>query len=77
MSLTIVKTEIKNIQFVGSSAMLLALSNDRTFIVPLDKFQEIANLSVEDRENFEVIDGEHLSFLAIDEIYSLQELIGI
>jgi len=71
------QTSIKHIQFVGNSAMLLALSNDRTFIVPLDKFKQIANLSVEDRENFEVIDGEHLSFLAIDKIYSLQELIGI
>jgi len=71
------QAEINNIQFVGNSAMLLALSNDRPFIVPLDKFQEIANLSAKDRENFEVIDGEHLSFLAIDEIFSLQELIGI
>lgn len=70
-------TEIKNIQFVGIGAMLLALSNDRTLIVPLDKFHEIANLSVEDREDFEIINGEYLSFLAIDEIYSLQELIGV
>ncbi|MEJ7778084.1 MAG: DUF2442 domain-containing protein [Daejeonella sp.] len=77
MSVTTVRTEIKNIQFVGNSAMLLALSNDRTFIVPLDKFQEIANLSQKDREDFEVIDGENLSFLAIDEIYSLHELIGV
>jgi len=77
MSITTIKTEIKNIQFIGAGAMLLALSNDRTFIVPLDKFKEIAALSDEERENFEVIDGENLSFLAIDEIYSLQELIGI
>ena len=27
--------------------------------------------------HFEVIDGENLSFLAIDEVYSLQELIGV
>jgi hypothetical protein len=77
MSTTIVKAEIKSVQFVGISAILLSLSNDRTFIVPLDKFKKIADLTVEEREDFEVIDGEHLSFLAIDEIYSLQELIGI
>lgn len=77
MSITAVKTEIKSIQFVGNSAMLLSLSNDRTFIVPLDKFEAIAHLSTEDRYDFEVIDGENLSFLAIDEVYSLQELIGV
>ena len=77
MNITTLKTEIKNIQFVGDSAMLLALSNDRMFIIPLDKFKAIGNLSIEDREDFEVIDGENLSFLAIDEVYSLQELIGI
>lgn len=77
MSITAVRTEIKSVQFVGNSALLLALSNDRTFIVPLDKFPEIANLTPLDLEDFEVIDGENLSFLAIDEVYSLQELIGI
>ncbi len=35
--------EIKDIQFVGNSIMLLllSLSNDRTFIVSLDKFEAI------------------------------------
>lgn len=32
---------------------------------------------IKNREDFEVIDGENLSFLAIDEVYSLQELIGV
>ncbi|MBC7912531.1 MAG: hypothetical protein H7Y07_00275 [Pyrinomonadaceae bacterium] len=37
--------EIKSVQFTGSTAMLLFLTNDRTLIIPLDKFKEIAALS--------------------------------
>lgn len=69
--------EIKDLQFIGNSTMLLSLSNDRAFIVPLDKFKDIASLSEEQRKDFEVIDGENLSFLAIDEVYSLSQLIGL
>jgi hypothetical protein len=69
--------EIKDVSFVGNSAMLLSLSNDRTFIVPLDKFKEIEALSPEDKNDFEIIDGENLSFLALDEIYNIHELTGI
>ncbi|WP_423147593.1 DUF2442 domain-containing protein [Rubrolithibacter danxiaensis] len=69
--------EIKDVQFIGSSAMLLALSNDRTFIIPLEKFEDIAGLTPEEQKNFEIIDGDNLTFLAIDEIYNLHQLIGI
>jgi len=42
----------------------------------LDDFSDIAALSNQEREDFEIIDDEYLSFLAIDEIYSLKDLIG-
>jgi hypothetical protein len=77
MKIEVKNLEISNVQFIGSSALMLTLSNERTFIVPLDKFQEIAHLSLEERKNFEVIDGEYLSFLSIDEVYSIEDLIGI
>jgi hypothetical protein len=74
----IVKTpEIKSVQFIGNSAMLLFLTNDRTLIIPLDKFKEIASLSPAEKGDFEVIDGENLSFLALDEIYNIHDLIGL
>jgi hypothetical protein len=57
--------------------MLLSLSNDRTFILPLEKFKAIAELTDAQRKDYEVIDGENLSFLDLDEIYGLQELIGM
>ena len=75
-------TEIKNleitdVQFIGNNILLLSLSNERAFIVPLDKFKKIAALDSAQRKDFEVIDGENLSFLVIDEVYHINELIGI
>ncbi len=76
MITTVDKIGIKDVQFVGNSVMLVSLSNDRTFIVPLDSFQEIANLTIDEKKDFEIIDNENLSFLSIDAIYSIHQLIG-
>lgn len=68
---------IKNIEFINSSVLFVHLDNDRTFIIPLDKFPAIKNLSSKEKESFEIIDDKYLSFLAIDDIFSLEELIGL
>lgn len=68
--------EIRNIEFMNGSVMFIYLSNDRTFLVPLDQFPLIKKLNREQRADFEIIDGVHLSFLAIDDVYSLSQLIG-
>ena len=57
--------------------MFVHLDNDRTCIVPLDKFPAIQKLSTKQKQDFEIIDDNHLSFLALDEIFSMNELIGI
>ena len=76
--ITDVKTpEIRNIEFLNSSIMFVHLSNDRTFIIPLEQFPEIKALSPEQKREFEIIDGNNLSFLALDEVYSLSDLVGI
>ncbi len=76
--ITEIKTpEIRNIEFLNSSIMFVHLTNDRTFIVPLDQFQDIKALSFEQKKDFEIIDGTNLSFLALDEVYSLTDLMGI
>ncbi|MFP4342004.1 MAG: hypothetical protein ACLFQO_16270 [Cyclobacteriaceae bacterium] len=62
---------------MGNNLMFLHLSNERTVLVPLEKFQPIARLTSEERNDFEIIDNQYLSFLAIDEVYSVRELIGI
>ena len=46
------------------------------FSYPLNNFQ-IKALSSEQKKDFEIMDGINLSFLALDEIYNLSELIGI
>ncbi len=68
---------IRNIEFINSSIMFIYLDNDRTFIVPLDKFPAIQTLSAAQKKDYEIIDEHNLSFLAIDEIYSVNELIGL
>ncbi|MCD6013905.1 MAG: hypothetical protein K0Q79_3767 [Flavipsychrobacter sp.] len=75
--ITTASPTIRNIEFLNSSIMFVHLSNDRTFIVPLDQFEDIKALSPQQKTEFEIIDGTNLSFLTIDEVYSLSELIGI
>lgn len=61
-------TAIKNIEFIKSSILFVRLTNDRVFIVPLDKFPVIKNLSAEEKKAFEIIDEKYLSFLSIDDL---------
>ena len=74
---TSVLPSIRDVDFINSSIMFVHLDNDRTFIVPLDKFPPIQKLTKEQRNDFEIIDDNHLSFLAIDEIFSIQQLLGL
>ena len=67
---------IKNIEFINGTIMFVHLDSDRTFIVPLEKFPSIKNLSAEEKKSFEIIDDRYLSFLAIDDVFSVEELIG-
>ncbi len=68
---------ISKIDFMGNNLLFLHLTNERTVLVPLDKFKDMARLTPEQKADFEIIDSQYLSFLAIDEIYSLKDLIGI
>ena len=77
MTATSTLPAIRHVDFINSSIMFVHLDNDRTFIVPLDKFPDIKNLTEEQRMDFEIIDDNHLSFLALDEVYSITDLIGI
>lgn len=67
---------IISIDFIAKNILLLHLSNERVLFVPLDNYPEIFHLSDEHRKDYEIIDDQQLSFLAISEIYSLQELAG-
>lgn len=67
---------IISIDFIAKNILLLNLSNERVLFVPLDNYPEIYQLTEEQRKDYEIIDDQQLSFLAISEIYSLQELAG-
>ena len=77
MSTAIKAPGIKNIDFMNEHLMIIHLDNERTFIVPLAQFDAIKKLSKMERLEFEIIDDSYLSFLAIDHIYSINELLGI
>ena len=69
--------KINSVEFLNSTILFVHLNNDRTFLVPLDKFPAIKNLTDEQRKDFEITDNAHLSFLARDEVYSVNELLGL
>lgn len=77
MKSTLIYPSIKSVEFINGSVMFVHLDNDRTFIVPLEKFPAIQNLSSDEKKAFEIIDTKYLSFLSIDEVYSVEELIGL
>ncbi len=69
--------KLNAVEFLNSTVMFVHLDNDRTLLIPLDKFPATKALSTEQRKDFEIIDHAHLSFLAIDEVYSVNELLGM
>jgi hypothetical protein len=73
---TISLPAIRSIEFLNSSIMFVHLANDRTFLVPLDSFPSIRQLTAEEKRDYEIIDETNLSFLALDDIYSVSELLG-
>ena len=77
MMTTIIYPTIKSIEFINDTILFVHLNNDRLFMVPLDKFPTIKNLSRAQKNDFEIIDNKYLSFLAIDDVFSLEELIGL
>lgn len=77
MTTTLHYPAIKGIEFINNTVLFVHLDNDRTFIVPVDKFPALKKLSPADKKDFEIIDEKYLSFLSIDEIFSIEDLIGI
>ncbi len=76
MITTLIHPGIKSIHFKDTN-LFVNLTNDRVFIIPLEKFPSIKNLTPEEKKSFEIIDDKHLSFLSIDEVFSLEELTGL
>ncbi len=70
------KLTIKGIDFISKNILLVNLGNGRALFVTLSKVVGLDTLTEEQRKNFEIIDGNYLSFLSISEIYSINDLAG-
>lgn len=70
------ETLIKSIGFANDDMLVIHLTNERLLFVPLNQLPDIKQLSEKQREDFEIIDGTHISFIEIDEVYSLKYLVG-
>ncbi len=68
---------IRSVEFLNSSIMFVHLANDRTFLVPLDAFPSIRGLTAEEKRDYEIIDDTYLSFLSLDDVFSVSELLGL
>ena len=77
MKPAVIYPSIKSIQFMSNSILFVHLDNDRMFMVPWEKFPVLKNLSDEQKLEFEIIDDKYLSFLSIDEVFNIEDLIGI
>jgi hypothetical protein len=67
---------MKKIEF-SKELMNIYLSGGRILSVPLKQFPEIARLSIIQRSKYHIAAGVSLDFEDSDEVYHLNELLGI
>jgi hypothetical protein len=74
-------SEVMNLKMVKlefvKDFMKVFLIGGRVLLVPLSKFPEIKNLSSKQRNDYHISGGIALDFEDCDEVYHLNELIGI
>ena len=58
-------------------AMNIYLEGDRVLSIPLKKFPEVRKLNKEQRKKYNIAAGISLDFDDSDEVYHINELIGI
>ena len=64
------------LEFSGNF-MKVYLSSGRIMIIPLSNFPDIKNLSAKQRNNYHIAGGISLDFDDCDEVYHINELMGI
>jgi hypothetical protein len=66
---------IKEVRFTRDRIHLL-LEDGREIVAPLSAFPEIEQLTPEQRENWQVFDGQAVSFMDLDEVYHISAFLG-
>jgi hypothetical protein len=69
-----VQNGIINVSFLETE-MVLVFANKASLHIPLENLPEVKALTQEQKNDFEVIDGEYVSFLDIDTVYHVSDLL--
>ena len=71
------KIAIEKINFDIVGKISLKLEDGRVIIVPLKYFPEIQKLSVEKRKKFTIVDDRTVLFAHSDNVYHLEDFMGL
>lgn len=71
------KPEIKKLGFSKRGYISVSLSDGRILIAPLNKFPSSKKMSLEQRQQYGVADGNTIIFHHCDEVYHLQDFLGL
>jgi len=72
-----IKPEIKKLDFINDSKVSLHLEDGREIICPLSFYPSIEKLTKTERKKYKIIKGQMIMFDDIDEIYHLQNFLGL
>ncbi len=73
-----VNVGIKDLDFSSKRGKIIAqLSDGRVVIVPVSFFPDIKNLSIEEREQWMVLDDQYFTFEHLTRVYSILDLMKL
>lgn len=71
------KPIIKKLDFLKRGHISIYLLDGRIVIAPLNKFPSIKKMSLEQRQQYGLADGNTIIFQHYDEVYHLQDFLGL
>lgn len=71
------KPEIKKLDFSKRGHISVYLRDGRILIAPLGKFPSIKKMNLEQRQQYGIADGDTIIFHHCDEVYHLQDFLGL
>ena len=72
-----IHTQIINLDFSKRGYMDITLSDKRHILVPLNLFPQIKKLSMKQRNDWQVFDGQFISFMSISETYPITDFVAL
>lgn len=72
-----IRPTITQIDFKHKSKITLHLADGRDISCPLDLYPSIKNMKATERRKFKILKGQIIMFQSIDEVYHLQNFLGL